>query len=79
LILPDYVSQHTMPHDVQLLIRARWEEHLIEDIVLAKASHGIPSEGFHKLLIKHRLERARLEVGFYTAVAKAGLPNKTGR
>lgn len=58
------------PQDLQLLIQARWQEHLIEDIILGRTCHGMTSAGFQKLLMNHRLARARLELHIHAAITK---------
>jgi hypothetical protein len=52
------------------LVKAQYDEHLAEDLVL---KHGNSSVGPHyqELLVKHCLERTKLEVQLYaTAIAK---------
>jgi hypothetical protein len=63
-MLPHYLAKWTNKEYVLHLVKARYDEHLAEDLVL---KHGDSSVGPHyqELLVKHRLERAKFEVQLY--------------
>lgn len=47
-----------------LLVAARWNEHMIEDILLAP-QNDLEGSQYQQLLMKHRIERAKLEIKLY--------------
>jgi hypothetical protein len=52
------------------LVKAQYDEHLAEDLVLQHAD-GSDGSRYQEILMKHRLERAKLEVQLYaSAIAK---------
>ena len=54
---------------VILLVKARWNEHMVEDVLLTGGDDA--SDGYEEVLVKHKLARAQLEVEMYThALAK---------
>lgn len=54
-----------------LLVKARWNEHLVEDVLLT-CDEGISVHGFENMLVHNKLARAQLEVELYSsAIAKA--------
>jgi hypothetical protein len=43
---------------------ARWNEHMIEDILLTPQS-DLDGSQYQQLLMRHRIERAKLEIKLY--------------
>jgi hypothetical protein len=66
VVVPACLIKRIDRHDVLLLIKAQWNEHLIEQVLVA-SSDGDKSGGFQVLLMRHRLARAQLEVKLYGA------------
>jgi hypothetical protein len=65
-ILPSYLQQlDNADTAVVLLVKARWNEHMVEDVLLA-GGDGISDDGYQEMLMKHKLARAQLEVEMYS-------------
>jgi hypothetical protein len=73
VVVPHTFVQWTNEHDITLLLEARWQEHLIEDHLLRG---GAPRKESQEMLLRHRLERARLELALYHAAVD--LQKKSG-
>jgi heme oxygenase len=49
---------------VLLLVRARWNEHMVENVILANDGH-VSEEGYQDMLMRQKLARAKLEAEIY--------------
>jgi hypothetical protein len=60
---PVAIATHIL--GAQFLIAARWHEFLIEDIIMLHVAHENETTGFQKHLMRVRMRRAQIEVGFW--------------
>ena len=63
--MPSYLTCLNDEEAVLFLVRARWNEHMIEDVIIANHSR-VSKEGYQNMLMRHKLARARLETQIYT-------------
>lgn len=67
--MPYSLFKSATKEDILRILKARWNEHLVEDVLLA-VGHGqsliSDSQPFQKLLVQHKLARAQLEVWVYS-------------
>lgn len=74
-IIPQSLVKWTNKPDMALLLNARWHEHLIEEQLL-HTNNTICSDGFQHLLMRHRLERAKVEVELYSTAVGREVANR---
>lgn len=68
--MPNSLEKHINREDILLFVKARWNEHLIETVLLS-FHDGPSSSGHQALLMRHRLARAQLEAKLYGAAIQA--------
>ena len=64
-ILPTYLDQLDDTDAVLLLVKARWNEHMVEDVLMG-GNNGISDDGYQEMLMKHKLACAQLAVKIYS-------------
>jgi hypothetical protein len=73
IIVPQKLIENNKKEDVLRLVKALWNEHLIEN-KLQSNSHPTLQRYYSQQLMKERYQRAQLEIKLYgDAIAKDGL------
>lgn len=75
MVVPHSFVEWTNKHDINQLIQTRWQEHVIEDHLL---SSTVPCKESQEMLLKHRFERARLEMQLYEAAVSLLMQSSAG-
>lgn len=63
--MPSYLTCLNDEEAVLLLVRARWNEHMVENVILANDGR-VSEEGYQDMLMRQKLARAKLETEIYT-------------
>jgi hypothetical protein len=78
MFLPSYLTCLDDEDAVLLLVKARWNEHMVEDVILTNDGR-MSEDGYQDMLMRQKLARARLEADIYTlAIAKKQSQRETG-